>query len=244
MFELRGSPRDCAGRKRAGGCEACAARPFSVCASVPDADLARLDALADTVTLAPGEALVRQGDPIGDVYNVTSGSVRVCRLLDDGRRQITGFLFAGDFIGLEAGETHAASVEALEPATVCRFRKPAFRTLMAECPELETALLERAGHELAAAREQVVLLGARRAVERVASFLMTLPQADPTRPAPAGVIRLPMTRGEIADYLGLTHETVSRALTQLKRSGAIAQVSLSELRIAEPATLAAMAGAA
>lgn len=243
MFELKGSPRDCAGRRGGGGCELCAARPFSVCASVPDADLARLDALAETVTLEAGQALVRQGDLVRDVYNLTSGSARVCRLLDDGRRQITGFLFAGDFIGLEAGETYAASVEALEPATACRFRKSAFRALMAECPALETALLDRASHELAAAREQVVLLGAKRAVERVASFLLSLPDADPLRPAPSGVIRLPMTRGEIADYLGLTLETVSRSLTQLKRTGAIRQISLAELRIERPDALAEAAGA-
>lgn len=198
--------------------------------------------MAETVALEPGQTLIRQGDPVREVCNITSGSARVSRLLDNGRRQITAFLFAGDFIGIESGDTHAASVEALEPTTVCRFRKPAFHALMAECPELEAALLARAGDELAAAREQLVLLGAKTAGARVASFLRSLPGADPMRPAPGGVVRLPMTRGEIADHLGLTLETVSRSLSQLKRTGVIRQVSLTELRIEQPEALARLAG--
>lgn len=241
MFEIRGAPEGCAGRRRAGGCATCQARPFSVCASVSDADLARLDSLAETVTLAPGEALFHEGDEVRFVYNVTSGSARVCRLLPDGRRQITGFVFAGDFIGLDAGDVQAASVEALEPATVCRFRRSEYRTLMAERRELEAALLDRAGHELAAAREQMVLLGCKTALERVASFLQGLPQADPMRPGPEGMVRLPMTRGEIADYLGLTLETVSRCFSKLRRSGVLRQVSLNEVRVEKPDTLAVIA---
>lgn len=241
MFEIRGAPEGCAGRRRSGGCAVCQARPFSVCASVSDADLARLDGLAETVTLAPGEALFHEGDAVRFVYNVTSGSARVCRLLADGRRQITGFVFAGDFIGLDAGDVQAASVEALEPLSVCRFRRSEYRTLMADRRELEAALLDRAGHELAAAREQMVLLGRKTALERVASFLLGLPQADPMRAGPSDVVRLPMTRGEIADYLGLTLETVSRCFSKLRRSGVIRQVSLNEVRVEKPDTLAAMA---
>src|SRR3954471_18893172 len=100
MLELASLPADCAQRRMQGGCDRCQARAFSVCASVPDADLARLDALAETVTLDPGQAIFHQGDPVTHIFNVTSGSLRLCRLLPDGRRQISGFLFAGDFIGL------------------------------------------------------------------------------------------------------------------------------------------------
>lgn len=242
MLELKGSPQGCAGRRRAGGCAACGARPFSVCASVADEDLHHLDALAETLRLEAGEALVRQGDPVRFIYNVTSGSVRVCRLLPDGRRQITGFLFAGDFISLDAGETHAASIEALEPSTLCRFRTTDYRALVAERRDLEAALLARAGDELAAAREQMVRLGRKSAIERVASFLQALPAADPARPEPADVVRLPMTRGEIADYLGLTLETVSRAFSRLKRTGVIRQVSLTEVHVKDTAALAELAG--
>lgn len=241
MLELKGSPQDCAGRRRAGGCGSCRARPFSVCAAIPEEDLHRLEALAERISLEPGEALVRQGDPVRFVYNVTSGSVRVSHLLADGRRQITGFLFAGDFIGLAAGEIHAASIEAMEPSAVCRFRLTEYRALMTERQALEQALLERAGHELAAAREQVVMLGRKTALERVASFLQSLPAADPARSSPPHVVRLPMTRGEIADYLGLTLETVSRCFSRLKRTGVVRQVSLTEIHVEDAPALSALA---
>lgn len=237
MLELKGSPAGCAHRRGLGGCAHCLARPFSVCAAVPDEDLERLDALAERVVLQPGEALIREGDLARHVFNVTSGSVRVSRLLPDGRRYISGFLFAGDFIGLEPEETSRSTVEALEPATLCRFRKADYRALMTERPQLEAALLERAGHELAAAHDQMLLLGRKTAIERLASFLLTLPQADPLRPLEPGQVRLPMTRTEIADYLGLTLETVSRSFSRLKRAGLVAQVSLSELRIERPGAL-------
>lgn len=237
MFELKGLPADCTQRRGAGGCAHCRARPYSVCASVPDADLHRLDALAETVVLEPGQALFHEGDAAAHVFNLTSGSVRTYRLLADGRRHISGFLFAGDFIGLGEGEAWGQSAEAIEAVTVCRFRKTEFRALMAERRELEAALLARAGDELAAARRQMLLLARKTAVERVASFLADLPEADPLRPAAAGTVRLPMTRSEMADYLGLTLETVSRTLTRLKKGGLIRQVSLTELHIEKPDAL-------
>ena len=241
VIELKGLPADCAQRRGGGGCAHCQARPFSVCASVPDADLHRLDALAETVTLAAGQSLFREGDAAAHVFNVTSGSVRTFRLLADGRRHVAGFLFAGDFIGLDPAETYPLSGEAIEPTTVCRFRKADYRALMAERRELETALLARAGDELAAARRQMLLLARKTAVERVASFLLGLPAADPLRMAPEGVVRLPMTRSEMADYLGLTLETVSRTLTRLKRGGLIRQVSLTEMRVEKPQALRMLA---
>jgi CRP/FNR family transcriptional regulator len=241
VIELKGLPADCAQRRGGGGCAHCQARPFSVCASVPDADLHRLDALAETVTLAPGQALFREGDPAGCVFNLTSGSVRTYRLLADGRRHIVGFLFAGDFIGLDPAGTYPLSAEAIEPTTVCRFRKAEYRALMVERRELEAALLARAGDELAAARKQMLLLARKTAIERMASFLLDLPGADPLRPGPEGLVRLPMTRSEMADYLGLTLETVSRTLTRLKRGGLVRQISLTEMRVEKPEALRALA---
>lgn len=241
MLELKALPVGCADRRRSNACAGCGARPFSVCGNIDDADLGRLDALAEHLVLQPGEALIREGDPARHVFNVTSGSVRVYKLLSDGRRQITGFLFAGDFLGLATGETYVFSAEAIEPATACRFRKSDYRTLIRETPALETALLDRANHELAAAQNQMMLLGRKTSLERVATFLLDLPDHDPVRATVAGHVHLPMTRLEIADYLGLTIETVSRVLTRLKTSGVIRLLSLTELRIEQPAVLKAMA---
>lgn len=231
MLELRTLPAACA---------SCGARAFSVCGRLGDEDLAKLDSIAERTALKAGEGLIRQGDPAGHVFNITSGSVRVYKLLPDGRRQITGFLFAGDFVGLATGEDYAFSAEAIEDATLCRFRKSDYRALIREAPALESALLERATHELAAAQNQMLLLGRKTALERVASFLLNLPE-DPVRPATDGLVRLPMTRAEIADYLGLTIETVSRVFSRLKTTGVIRLVSLHELRIENPDRLAALA---
>lgn len=241
MLELKSLPDGCKTRRQTNGCDTCGARAFSVCASIDDENLARLDSLAEHLTLTPGEVLIREGDPANHVFNITGGSIRVYRLLADGRRQITGFLFAGDFLGLATGERYAFSAEAIEAGSACRFRKPDYRSLILETPALETLLLDRAHHELAAAQAQMLLLGRKTAIERVSTFLRDLPGADPMRPPPTGRVHLPMTRAEMADYLGLTIETVSRVLTRLKTEGVIRLISLTEVEIVRPARLQALA---
>ena len=242
MLELRSLPQACSQRRRESVCATCGARAFSVCNSLEPEDLAGLDMIAERASLQAGEILVREGDPAKGVFNVTSGSVRIYKLLPDGRRQITGFLFAGDFIGLAAGQAYGFSAEAIEDTTLCRFRKSEYQALIRVRPALESALLDRAMHELAAAQNQILLLGRKTARERLASFLLDLPGRDPIRPSVDGVVHLPMTRSEIADYLGLTIETVSRELTKLKTAGIISLLSLHSLRVDDPERLAAIAG--
>ena len=241
MLDIKVLPAGCVERRQQNACDTCGARQFSVCGALDTTDLGRLNALADRLSLKPGEPLVRQGDPADHLFNITSGSVRVYRLLSDGRRQITGFLFAGDFLGLAAGETYAFAAEAIEPTTVCRFRRAEYRAVIRESPDLEAALFDRVTHELEAAGEQMLLLGRKTAQERIASFLLDLPAHDPCRPGPKDHVRLPMTRAEIADYLGLTIETVSRVLTRLKTTGVIRLLDLHELRIEAPDRLRAIA---
>lgn len=242
MLELKSLPPACATRRSETACMGCGARAFSVCGSLDAADLTRLDALAQQAAFAPGEALAREGEAADALFNITSGSVRVYRLLPDGRRQITGFLFAGDFLGLAGGETHGFTAEALEPTTACRFRRAEYEALVRDCPALERALFKRTTHELAAAQNQLLLLGRKTARERIASFLLDLPSHDPMREAQPGHVRLPMTRTEIADYLGLTIETVSRELTKLKTAGVVRLLTVHELRIEQPETLRRIAG--
>jgi len=218
-------------------CDTCGARALSVCGAVDDLDLQRLGDLAEVIRLKSGAALIREGEPAPHIFNITSGSLRVYKLLPDGRRQITGFLFAGDFLGLAIGETYVFSAEAMEASTVCRFRKGPFRVLVANSPPLERMLLDRTSHELAAAQNQMLLLGRKTAIERMASFLLDLPGHDPTRPSAPGHVRLPMKRGEIADYLGLTIETVSRVLTRMKVKGLISIPSQKELIVERPERL-------
>lgn len=244
MLELRALTAACDNRLENSICVGCGARAFSVCASLPGDDLVRLDSIAERIVLAAGDVMAREDEPAANVFNITSGAVRIYKLLPDGRRQITGFLFAGDFVGLTAGETYAFSAEAIEETTVCRFRATEYRALARERPSLEAALLSRAMHELTAAQDQLLLLGRKTARERLASFLVTMLSRDPLRPSGDNAVRLPMTRSEIADYLGLTIETVSRELTKLKTSGVIHAVSLHDLRIERPDRLKDMANGA
>lgn len=241
MLELKALQAGCADRRRNNACDSCGARPLSVCGSIDEAHISQLDALAEHIVAETGAALIREGDPANYVFNITSGSVRVYKLLQDGRRQITGFLFAGDFLGLATGDTYVFAAEAIEPVTACRFRKSDFRVLIRNVPALEAVLLDRANHELAAAQNQMLLLGRKTALERIATFLLDLPSLDPARATRADDVRLPMTRSEIADYLGLTIETVSRVLTRLKTSGVIRLVSLTEIHIERPDRLRALA---
>lgn len=240
MLELKSLPTGCSVRRRQNACSDCGARAFSVCGSLDEAGLDRLDAIAEHLTLGAGQSLIREGDDARHVFNVTSGSVRVYNLLPDGRRQIIGFLFAGDFLGLTSGETHVFSAEAIEPATVCRFVRSEYRALIRDIPALEAALLDRAGHELAAAQNQMLLLGRKTAMERIASFLLALPDLDPARRGPNGEVRLPMTRSEIADYLGLTIETVSRTLTQFQQNSAIELPSSRRMILRDREALASL----
>jgi CRP/FNR family transcriptional regulator len=210
-------------------CANCEARPFSVCAAIDDGDLRQLAAAAVIRSVAAGETVLQEGDAAQDFFNITHGTAKLYKLLPDGRQQITGFAGTGHFLGLAHSTSYAFSAEAIEPMQMCRFSRPKLRALIADFPALEARLLETACNELAAAQEQMLLLGRKTARERLASFLlMRSRQAAPCCHS-ATVIRLPMTRGEIADYLGLTTETVSRVFTQFRKAKRIATPSSTEV---------------
>lgn len=194
-----------------------------------------------TVNAEPGQALFHEGDTNPFIFNVVEGAVKLYRLLPDGRRQITGFLFKGDFLGLGARATAAFTAEALTPLSACRFRRNDFERLLAELPALEHRLVAMAGDELMAAQEQIVLLGRKTARERIASFLVRLATRMEQLGEPRGVVQLPMTRLDIADYLGLTIETVSRIFTQLKTTGLIRLQASNTVLLLKPDALEALA---
>jgi CRP/FNR family transcriptional regulator len=185
----------------------------------------------------PGQTFIDEGSPAGSFFNITSGTVKLFKLLPDGRRQITGFLRAGDFLGLAVSSTYAFSAEAIGRVCYCRFARSRLRTLLAELPQMEHRLLEVASNELVAAQEQMLLLGRKTARERVASFLVAQARRSPAASVGAIAVSLPMTRADIADYLGLTIETVSRTMTRLRRDGLIAFDAPSEIRIQDWAVL-------
>ena len=196
-------------------CQHCGARDRSVCSAIADADLGRLAATAVPMVLSKGQTLLNEFDPATDFFNVTKGTLKLFKMLPDGRQQITGFASIGHFLGLAVSDTYAFGAEAVEDVRVCRFSRPKLRRLLDDFPQLERRLLATACNDLATAQEQILLLGRKTAAERVASFLVAWNRGS--SPCSHGErVHLPMTRGDIADYLGLTIETVSRTFSRFR----------------------------
>ena len=240
MLPLRLYRRDCAAVEGLSPCNRCGARSLSVCASLSGEGVRRLAEAAKIVSAQAGETLIDQGEPAREILNLTEGAARVVRQLEDGRRQIVGFLFAGDLFGANSTEVQDYAVEALAPVTACRFSRTRYREIAREYPELEAALAVRLGDELEAVRAQLVNLGRRTAPERVAAFLLALEARLGARSD--GRLDLPMSRSDMADYLGLTIETVSRAMTELKASGAVELEGPRRLRLVDRPGLGLLAG--
>ena len=192
--------------------------PSAACISSNSAS--RLMAVSSLDRRKPGEIVFSEGDDADSVYEVVRGMLRLCKILPDGRRQITGFLSAGQFLGLAPEAICVYTAEAITEVTLCRYKRAAFDRLIDEVPGFAKRVLAVASHELSAAQNQMFLLGRKAALEKVASFLLLM--AQQAGEDDDGAIGLPMTRSDIADYLGLTIENVSRTLTRLKHDRLIA----------------------
>jgi len=220
-------------------CVSCGARYSSVCAAIEAKDLERLAALAVPMAVSAGRTFITEGDPAEHFFNVTAGTVKLFKLLPDGRRQITGFATMGTFLGLAVSSSYAFSAEAVDDTQICRFSRPRLRQLIDDFPAMERRLLDVASNELVAAQEQMLLLGRKTARERVASFLLARESCVPA--LPEGHILLPMARTDIADYLGLTVETISRTFTRLRAERLIDMVSPTEIVLRNHAALEELA---
>jgi CRP/FNR family nitrogen fixation transcriptional regulator len=174
------------------------------------------------------------------VYRVISGAVRTMRFSSDGRRQILGFHLPGDVFGWELGETHTLSAEAVSAADVIMVRRSLLEKASAEDLQAAHAVLALTAQSLNTARDHAVVLGRKGAGERVAAFLLQL--AD--RFVCHNELDLPMSRADIADYLGLTIETVSRTFSEMERQCAISLPSSRHVVVRNPAALAELQMAA
>jgi CRP/FNR family transcriptional regulator, anaerobic regulatory protein len=202
-------------------CAACEIREIGVCGSLSGEELEELRRIIKESNCAEGRTVFSEGDPAENLYNVVAGAVRLSKLLPDGRRQITGFVFPGDFLGIAFNDTYAYSAEAIVPTRLCRFPRGSMERLVKSIRNLEHRLLGEAANELVAAQDQMLLLGRKTAKERVASFLIGLTERARRRGRRDNPIAVPMSRTDIADYLGLTTETVSRSFTRLKSANII-----------------------
>lgn len=211
-------------------CFDCAVRELAVCGVLEAAALRQFKESGPTVRYEAGDTVVFEADRASSVYSLTSGLLRLSKLLPDGRRQIAGFLFPGDFLGITMEEEHAFTAEAVAPSKLCKFPRRQFDEFVAKHPSLERRLYAVAAHELAAARQQLVLLGRKTATERIASFLLMLAgRCHSLRHSDD--VDFPMSRADIADYLGLRIETVSREISALKVARVIQLTGRQSFRI-------------
>lgn len=202
-------------------CAACPVRPLAICSDLAADQLSDLEKIVRHITIDAGGIIFDQGENASHRFNLTSGCVRIFKFLGDGRRQIVGFLFPGDFLGLAVEDEYAYGAEAVVKSHLCRFPQRDLDRLTARYPVLEKRLLEVASNELAIAQDQMVLLGRKSAEEKAVTMLLALSKRARRRGEPENPVYLPMTRADLGDYLGLTTETVSRTMTQLKTAGLI-----------------------
>jgi CRP/FNR family nitrogen fixation transcriptional regulator len=185
------------------------------------------------MNFAAGEEIYAQDEDADMIYRVVRGSVRTTRLLSDGRRQIGDFYYAGDLLGLEAGPAHRFSAEALGACEILVIRKSALKLYGEDGVKIERMIWSETARELQRTQEHVMLLGRKSACEKVASFLL-----DMAKRFRGEVAELPMGRQDMADYLGLTIETVSRMVTQLQADGLVRFLGCRRFEIRNPAGLA------
>ncbi|NNE89194.1 MAG: Crp/Fnr family transcriptional regulator [Silicimonas sp.] len=228
-------------------CTYCPVRHRAICARCEGDEIERLNDIKHYRSYEPGQTIAFQGEKSEIVASVVSGVATLTTSLEDGRTQVVGLLLPSDFMGRPGRETIAHDVVAATDVTLCCFQKHPFEKLLEEIPHLNQRMLEMALDELDAAREWMLLLGRKSAREKVASFLLLIARRSGNPEAKSlgseSKIELPLSREVVANYLGLTIETVSRQLTILRKDGVIDLEGARTILIPEGAALAEAAGA-
>ncbi|MGY8681224.1 helix-turn-helix domain-containing protein [Bradyrhizobium sp. UFLA05-153] len=179
-------------------------------------------------TYRKGKVIYGEREPAEYVYQVKAGAVRSYKLLSDGRRQIGAFHLVGDIFGLDNAETHRFTAEAVVETTVCLIKRQSLEVVAESDMVVSRNLLGLTTSKLQHAEDHVLLLGRKTSLERVAAFLHEMDE----RLSAADVMSLPMTRRDIADYLGLTLETVSRVVSRLHKAGILEFIGNTQREIA------------
>lgn len=192
-------------------------------------------------TIDARDHVFREGDRASHVYKVEVGHVCIYRMVHDGRRQVIDFAYPGDFIGLGALGTHAANAQATTKTRIRCVPVATLHDVVRSDPRLGVDLYEAMSRELLSARELLFTVSQRTAAERLAGFLMALSRRNQRRGGDADEIVLPMTRTDIADFLGLTIETVSRTFTKFRNDGLIDLEQCILVTIRDAKALAAIA---
>jgi CRP/FNR family transcriptional regulator len=187
------------------------------------------------------ELLFAEGDAVTHIFRIETGAIALYKVLADGRRQIVGFAYPGDLIGLGARGEHVMNAQAIKATRVRCLPAATLRQAAAKDPALAMKLYDTLASELATTRDLLLTTGQRSALERVAGFLLALSRRNGRNDDDALSIELPMTRMDIGDFLGLTIETVSRTFTKLKQLGLIELPHCSQVRLQDVRALQAIA---
>lgn len=206
-------------------CEQCPVRHRAVCAQSEWDDLGQLESMKFYRSFEPGQLITCEGDRMDFVASVVSGAATLTRITEDGRAQIVGLLLPGDFLGRPGRETAAFNAAAVSKLVLCCFRHKPFNEMMQKTPQIARRLLQMSLDELDAARDWMLLLGRKLAREKIASFLLIIAKREAalhnSQLGGRMEVELPLSRAAMADYLGLTLETVSRQISALNREGII-----------------------
>jgi CRP/FNR family transcriptional regulator, anaerobic regulatory protein len=206
-------------------CGTCPIRHRAVCARCETDELSKLEQMKYYRSFEAGQTVIWSGDRMDFVASVVSGVATLTQTMEDGRRQMVGLLLPSDFVGRPGRTVASYDVTATTDLVMCCFRRKPFEEMILSTPHISQRLLEMTLDELDAAREWMLLLGRKTAREKIASLLAIVARRDAAlRPAvKPGVLvfDLPLTREQMADYLGLTLETVSRQVSALKKDGVI-----------------------
>ncbi|GEO85022.1 MULTISPECIES: Crp/Fnr family transcriptional regulator [Alphaproteobacteria] len=204
-------------------CKACEARHGGICATLTATQLVELNKHSNRRKVEAGNEVIGQGENVGAYSNILKGVVKLSKMMADGRQQIVGLQFAPDFLGRPFLSESSISAEAATETEICSFPRPIIERLVGESADLERKLHSQSLKELDEARDWMLTLGRKTAQEKVASFLYLIAtHIDPERTSGnSSTFDLPLSRADIADFLGLTIETVSRQMTKLRKEGTI-----------------------
>lgn len=226
-------------------CLACEARTLGVCGALDPEQQQVLARASTRKTFAAGHRLIHEAQSVERYAVILSGAVKLTKSLPDGREQIVGLQFPPDFMGRPFEEKSIVTAQAATAVVLCVFPRRMFEALIAQSLMFENRLLRQTLGELDAARNWMLTLGRKTAQEKIASYLLMILSRSPVTshaPSPAVSFDLPMSRLEIADYLGLTIETVSRQLSRLRSEGIIELGQSRHLVLCDPVRLRQRSG--
>ena len=216
-------------------CDTCQVRSDGICAALDDEARAELLKLSRRKTVAAHHAIFRDGDLADHYYNITSGIVKLVKTLADGHQHIVGLLYPTDFMGQSLNKHHTYAAESATDVEFCAYPRAPFEHYLKSHPELERQIFHATIRELDLCRDWTLLLGRKCSYERVAGFLLMMARRVPGKSVNQLKnyvhFELPFTRAEMADYLGLTLETVSRQFSLLKKKQVIALPSSRDIII-------------